>query len=184
MSFLSVYGYSPSFLKFSRVVTLASTATSDNLVGENCRGRRKNISIFRDFKFVEDKSSNIFFFSPSFQRFDRSIFENRSSSNEFSRQWEIFPTLEALERKHIRRGGGVSIELRHIDSAGEVGARYRIFLMKSNRWPLSGLLTFRNIIEDINEIENRATINRHDNLISYFHPPFKNFNFPMVTLKL
>lgn len=116
MSFLSVYGYSPSFLKFSRVVTLASTATSDNLVGENCRGRRKNISIFRDFKFVEDKSSNIFFFPPSFQRFDRSIFENRSSSNEFSRQWEIFPPLEALERKHIRRGGGVSIELRHIDS--------------------------------------------------------------------
>lgn len=142
VSFLSVYGYSPSFLKFSRVVTLASTATSNNLVGENCRGRRKNISIFRDFKFVEDKSSNIFFFPPLFNvSIDRSSKINRLRTNSRD-NGRFFPPSKhwkgnILGGEEVYRSNyGISIA--NLFRAGEAGARYRIFLVKSNRWPLSG----------------------------------------------
>lgn len=135
MSFLSVYGYSPSFLKFSRVVTLASTATSDNLVGENCRGRRKNISIFRDFKFVEDKSSNIFFFPPLFNisidrssKIDRLRTNSRDNGRFFppSKHWKG----NILGGEEVYRSNyGISIAQVRL-------ARDTEFF--SNRWPLSG----------------------------------------------
>lgn len=137
MSFLSVYGYSPSFLKFSRVVTLASTATSNNLVGENCRGK-----IFPSFEISNSwkTRARIFFFPPLFSTF-RSIDLRKSivferileTMGDFSPHWKG----NILGGEEVYRSNyGISIA--NLFRAGEAGARYRIFLVKSNRWPLSG----------------------------------------------
>lgn len=141
MSFLSVYEYSPSFLKFSRVVTLASTAsTSNNLVGENCRGK-----IFPSFEISNSwktRARIFFFFPPLFNvsidrssKIDRLRTNSRDNGRFFppSKHWKG----NILGGEEVYRSNyGISIA--NLFRAGEAGARYRIFLVKSNRWPLSG----------------------------------------------
>lgn len=116
MPFLSVYGYSPSEILTRCISHFHCAATRDNPVGENCRGRRRHISIFRDFKFVDRQEFEYSLFIYLFFIFLlKSHYRDRlRDSNEFSRQWEIFSPLSP--RKNLEAWRGVSIESRHIDS--------------------------------------------------------------------
>lgn len=174
MPFLSVYGYSPSEILTRCISHFHCAATRDNPVGENCRGRRRHISIFRDFKFVDRQEFEYSLFIYLFFIFLlKSHYRDRlRDSNEFSRQWEIFSPLPLV--KNSKHGGvyqsnrGISIA-NLFRAAGwkrwgvdtEFFSSWNWIWVAFYRFDSPGL--FRNMIEGTNEIESRATINRHDN---------------------